>query len=111
MAKCTVCGSELERSESTQENWSTATRLVAAGTGFWLMANCLERRTFDAALLGTLGFGLCLRALTNMGTKRLWDEAFTRARSYLESGSQVRGAAEQAVPETEHRRACGAVAT
>jgi uncharacterized membrane protein len=51
--------------ELFQSNWSPATRLAAGAAGCGLMANCLARRTPLAAVLGTVGFGLCLRAFTN----------------------------------------------
>jgi hypothetical protein len=52
--------------------WPAAARLVAGGIGCGLMANCLAQRTTGAALLGTLGFGLFVRAVTNMDTGRLF---------------------------------------
>jgi uncharacterized membrane protein len=54
-----------------QSNWSPATRLVAGAVGSGLMANCLARRSPAAILLGTVGFGLFLRGLTNLELKRL----------------------------------------
>lgn len=54
-----------------QANWSPATRLLAGTVGCGLMANCLARRTPLAALLGTAGFALFLRGLTNLEFRRL----------------------------------------
>lgn len=51
--------------------WSPATRMLACAVGCGLMVNCLARRTPGAALLGTAGFGLFLRALTNRELTRL----------------------------------------
>jgi hypothetical protein len=39
--------------------------------GCGLMANCLAERTPGAALLGTIGFGLFVRAVTDMDFGRL----------------------------------------
>jgi hypothetical protein len=54
-----------------QGNWSPATRLLAGMIGCGLMANCLARRTPAAALLGTAGFALFVRGLTNWQVGRL----------------------------------------
>jgi hypothetical protein len=54
-----------------EENWTPATRLLAGTVGCGLMANCLARRTLPAALLGTVGFGLFVRSLTNVRLDRL----------------------------------------
>jgi uncharacterized membrane protein/osmotically-inducible protein OsmY len=54
-----------EQLEFLQSNWSPATRLLVGSAGCGLMANCLARRTPLATVLGTVGFGLFLRALTN----------------------------------------------
>lgn len=43
--------------------WSPGPRLVAAAGGAALMANCAMRRTPSAMFLGTLGFGVCMRAI------------------------------------------------
>ena len=55
--------------------WSPATRALAGIAGGALVANCLAKRTPSAALLGTLGFGLGLRAATNMDCGRLFGYA------------------------------------
>jgi len=44
-----------------------AGRLIEATIGTALMANCLARRTPGAVVLGTLGFGLAMRAITENG--------------------------------------------
>ncbi|MGE0127780.1 MAG: SRPBCC family protein [Blastocatellales bacterium] len=54
-----------------QTNWSPTARLFACATGGALMGYCLKRRDLPAAGLGTLGFGLFVRGLTNLETKRL----------------------------------------
>src|SRR5204862_3206122 len=59
------------QSELAQENWSPAIRLAAGGIGFGLMANCAARRDTPAVLLGTVGFGLFLRAATNKSFAKL----------------------------------------
>jgi uncharacterized membrane protein len=60
-----------EPSEFLQENWAPATRLLASGLGTGLMLNCLARRTPSAILWGTLGFGLFVRATSNLPVQRL----------------------------------------
>jgi len=42
---------------------SPGTRMVAAGIGTALMANCLARRTLSAALWGTFGFAMFAKAI------------------------------------------------
>jgi uncharacterized membrane protein len=60
-----------ERIDLAQANWSPTTRFLAATAGCGLMANCLARRTPGAVLLGTVGFGMFLRGLTNLELRRL----------------------------------------
>ena len=60
-----------ERGEFMQEQWNPTARLVAGSAGCVLMANCLRRRRPGAVLLGTFGFGLLMRAVTNLETGRL----------------------------------------
>lgn len=62
--------------------WSPAARLLAGAAGCGLMANCLARRTPGAVLLGTAGFGLFLRGLTNLELTRL--AGLERGRRWLE---------------------------
>jgi len=45
--------------------------LVSGAVGGGLMANCLAKRTPGAILLGTVGFGLFLRSMTNLPLNRL----------------------------------------
>jgi uncharacterized membrane protein len=45
--------------------WPPGTRLIAATAGSLLMANCSLRRTPSAVILGTAGFGLFVRAVSN----------------------------------------------
>ena len=54
-----------------QTNWSPTTRLFAGLAGGVLMANCLKRRGLVGTALGTLGFGLVMRGVTNLEMKRL----------------------------------------
>jgi uncharacterized membrane protein len=60
-----------ETAEFAHRRWSPATRMAAGAAAAALMVNCLARRTPIAVLAGTFGFGLSLRALTNLETKRL----------------------------------------
>jgi hypothetical protein len=53
------------RGELAQKNWSPTMRTLAGAAGVGLMGNCLARRDPTACVLGTLGFGLFLRAATN----------------------------------------------
>jgi hypothetical protein len=53
-------------SENAQSSWPPAARLLACAVGCGLMANCVVKRTPFAALLGTVGFGLFARGLTNL---------------------------------------------
>jgi len=48
-------------------NWSPALRALGGAVGVGLMVNCLAQRKLVSALLGTVGFGLFLRAATNTG--------------------------------------------
>lgn len=50
------------RAETLAYDWAPATRLFAGLGGGVLMLNCLVKRTPAAMLLGTLGFGLFLKA-------------------------------------------------
>ncbi len=59
------------RFELMQSNWAPATRLLTSLTGGALMVACLRRRDALGAAAGTLGFGLMLRAITNLETKRM----------------------------------------
>jgi hypothetical protein len=54
-----------------QTNWAPTTRLIAGLAGGALMANCLARRDLISSALGTLGFGLFMRGLTNKEMKTL----------------------------------------
>jgi hypothetical protein len=87
-----------EPTEFMQVSWSPTARLLAGTTGCALMANCLTRRTPGAVLLGTLGFGLCLRAVANVEFARLFelgrrrrgiDRPVTQTRTRREGDSSV----------------------
>lgn len=60
-----------ETAEFAHRRWSPTERAAAGAAGAALMVNCLARRTPIAVLAGTFGFGLSLRALTNLETRRL----------------------------------------
>lgn len=71
----TLQGEGRRRGESwdvMQRSWSPTTRTLVGATGCALMANCASRRTPGAILLGTVGFGLFLRAVTNLESQRLF---------------------------------------
>jgi len=51
--------------EGGQDNWSPAARLGAGVAGTALLGYCLKRRDWAGAALGTVGFGLFTRAVTN----------------------------------------------
>ena len=48
-----------------RENWAPSTRLVLGTVASALMFNCMLRRTPGAIVMGTLGFGLFIRAVSN----------------------------------------------
>jgi uncharacterized membrane protein len=54
-----------------QTYWSPTTRVAAGAAGLLLLLNCATRRKPLGALGGVFGFGLVLRALTNLETNRL----------------------------------------
>ena len=56
-------------------NWPPAVRALAGAVGVGLMANCLAQRRLLPALLGTVGFGLFVRAVTNTRLGELLNEA------------------------------------
>lgn len=90
-----------EPSEWMQTYWAPTTRVVAGALGGALMINCLARRTPAAILLGTAGFGLMLRAMTNLETKRLLGIRDQRGgKGHVESSDEHGNAASY---ETESR--------
>ncbi|HZS04204.1 MAG TPA: SRPBCC family protein [Blastocatellia bacterium] len=60
-----------DRFELMQSNWSPAARLLTTLTGGALMGVCARRRDALGFGLGTLGFGLMLRGVTNTEMKRM----------------------------------------
>jgi hypothetical protein len=54
-----------------QERWSPTTRTALGAAGVGLMAACLAKWTPTTIVLGTLGFGLAARAVTNASPRRL----------------------------------------
>ena len=55
-----------------QEYWTPALRLAAGSLGAALMTSCLRNRNPISLVMGAVGFGLTLRALTNLELKRLF---------------------------------------
>jgi uncharacterized membrane protein len=54
-----------------QSNWSPTARLLTGVAGGALMANCIARRDPLSIALGTLGFGLFVRGVTNLDLKSM----------------------------------------
>jgi uncharacterized membrane protein len=54
-----------------QSNWSPTARLLTGIAGSALMVNCLRRRDPLSTALGTVGFGLFMRGITNKEIKNL----------------------------------------
>jgi uncharacterized membrane protein len=59
------------RFELMQSNWAPATRLLTTLTGGALMGLCLRRRDALGVVAGTVGFGLIMRGVTNLETRRI----------------------------------------
>ena len=59
------------RFELMQSNWSPATRLLTTLTGGALMVACMRRRDALGVVAGTIGFGLMMRGVTNLETRRM----------------------------------------
>ena len=57
--------------ELLQKNWSPSARLLAAAGGVAGMLYCARRRDVVSLSVGTVGFGLLMRAATNLEVKRL----------------------------------------
>jgi uncharacterized membrane protein len=72
-----------------QSNWTPGTRLIAGATGTVLMANCLLQRSLTSILLGTVGFGLVTRALSNLDTGRAFGLAGGRRGIDLEKTMEI----------------------
>jgi hypothetical protein len=60
-----------ERFELMQDNWSPTARLLAGATGCALMAYCGTKRDPISLSLGTLGFAMFMRGMTNRELKRM----------------------------------------
>lgn len=60
-----------QRLDWMQESWAPGTRLLVGGAGAALMLNCLARRNPMSLLLGTAGFLMSVRAMTNIDTGTL----------------------------------------
>ena len=61
-----------------QERWAPTTRLMVGAAGGALMVYCTTRRDVAGMMLGTLGFGMFARALTNLDAGRLFGLTETR---------------------------------
>jgi uncharacterized membrane protein len=61
----------VSRGVFSQANWSPTTRFLACCAGGALMGYCMKRRDPLAIGLGTLGFGLFARGVSNLEAKRL----------------------------------------
>lgn len=57
--------------EFFQARWSPAARALAGITGFAMVADCIRRGSPAAIVLGTFGFGLFVRAVTNQSIEEL----------------------------------------
>ncbi|HVA50345.1 MAG TPA: BON domain-containing protein [Pirellulales bacterium] len=66
-----------------RESWAPSTRLIAGSAGTVLMLNCLARRTPGAVLMGTLGFGLFIRAVGNRDVGELIEEGTAAAQPMM----------------------------
>lgn len=79
-----------QRADLLQENWAPATRAVMAGAGLGLMLNCAARRTPLALVLGTAGFFMCSRAVTNaqLGEMLHWQAGAQRSPRTTQRQSQ-----------------------
>ena len=57
--------------ELLQENWSPTARILVGTAGIASIVYCLSRRSTLGAAIGTLGFGLLTRSITNTDFKHL----------------------------------------
>ncbi|HQU42321.1 MAG TPA: BON domain-containing protein [Pirellulales bacterium] len=73
-----------------RETWAPSTRLIAGSAGTVLMLNCLARRTPSAVLMGTLGFGLFIRAIGNRDVGKLIEEGTAAAQPMMEKVQDIR---------------------
>ncbi|HET6881365.1 MAG TPA: BON domain-containing protein [Pirellulales bacterium] len=71
-----------------RENWAPGTRLAMGTLGGMLMLNCMVRRTPSAILMGTLGFGLFVRAVGNREIGGLIKEGTASTRPLRDSRSK-----------------------
>jgi hypothetical protein len=69
-----------EPSMWVHDDWPATARLVAGTTGAILMFNCLVKRTLPGTALGTAGFALFLRAITNQPIARFMEMPTHRSR-------------------------------
>jgi BON domain len=82
-------------SERVPSDWSPATRLAAGTLGTLLMARCARNPTPLNVILGTLGFGLFVRGVTNMEMMRV--QGIGQSREAAPSGT-LAGEASPAQP-------------
>lgn len=103
-----------QRFEFMQTNWSPAARLVAGTVGGTMMLYCSKRQDAVGMGLGTLGFTLFMRSLTNRELKRMVgmgggregtenQENVNTPGDEADSGGRASGDAEQ--PHTSARKA------
>lgn len=82
-----------------QGSWSPTLRAVASAVGVGLMGDCLVRQNRASGLLGTVGFGLLLRAATNTPVGELVGRALHAVRERTDRSEAVAPAGtEGAVP-------------
>jgi hypothetical protein len=68
-----------------QDNWSPTARLLVGATGCGLMAYCGTKRDPLSLSLGTVGFAMLMRSLTNREMKQI----ISMGRGDRDSGSQA----------------------
>jgi hypothetical protein len=76
-----------------RENWAPGTRLAIGAIGSMLMLNCAMRRTPRAILLGTAGFGMFLRAVSNRDAAAIIEDSGKMARPIFERISKPQSSA------------------
>lgn len=94
---------EGNRFELFQRNWSPTARLIMGASGAGLMLYCSSRKDTSGSLLGTIGFGLLLRSLTNKEMKQWVSQNFKQRGEqdalHTEQSSQTEGDSATATAE------------
>lgn len=67
-----------------QASWPPTTRLTAGVLGTWLMTRCASRPTLTNTILGTLGFGMFTRAITNVAVMETAEAGVQRIKEFVE---------------------------